>query len=132
MPAEGARERAGQHRTAEQRLDALEDSVAALAHEVRTRRLLVAGGEGEPQIVCEVRHGTAELRLETADGTPPRPALVLYASSAAAGSDRDDGGLGPATGIQLWADGDAVAELDAWCDDAVRWRGRLHIEEGGS
>lgn len=130
MPAEGARERAGQHRTTEQRLAALEDSVDALANQVRTRRLLIAGTDGEPRIVCEVSRGTAELRLEAGDGELPRPAAVLYASNA--NGPGGGSGLGAAAGLQFWADGDAVAELDVWCDEVGRWRGQLHVEEGGS
>jgi len=127
MPEEEP-ENAEQHRTTEQRLSSLEDSVAVMAHEIQTRRLLVAGAPGEPQIVCEVNEGTAELRVEVPPGAHPQPALVLFASAPADGSDRNDAGLGPTTGLQLWADGDAVVELDAWCDDAGRWRGQLHVE----
>jgi hypothetical protein len=127
MPTEGA-----QPTTTEQRLDALEGSVAALAHEIRTRRLLVAGDNGGPQVVCEVSRGIAELRLQAGDGGPSQPTLVLYASGAGEGADPDAAELGPATGLQLWADGDAVVELDAWDAGAGRWGGRLHVEGGGS
>ncbi len=127
MPTEGA-----QPTTTEQRLDALESSVAALAQEIRTRRLLVAGDNGGPQVVCEVSRGVVELRLQAGDGGPSRPALVLYASGAGGGAGPDAPELGPATGLQLWANGDAVVELDAWEAGSGRWRGRLHVEGGGS
>lgn len=117
--------------TTEQRLAALEEAVAALGDEVRTRRLLLTAGDGEPRIVGEVGRGTAELRLEAADGVRPRPAVVLYASHATE-VGRDDTGLGPAAGVQLWADGDAVVELDAWFDEAGRWQGQLHVERDGA
>jgi hypothetical protein len=132
MPGDGTRKNAEQHRTTEQRLASLEGSIAALAHEIQTGRLLIAGAPGDPQIVCEVSDGTAELRVEVPEGARPQPALVLFTSVPAAGSDRDHAGLGPATGLQLWADGDAVVELGAWCDDAGSWRGQLHVEGDGS
>ena len=132
MSEEETLENDEQHRTTEQRLSCLEDSVVALSHEVQTRRLLVAGAPDEPQIVCEVSEGTAELRVEVPAGGHPRPTLVLFASAPTAGSDGNDQGMGPSTGLQLWADGDAVVELDAWCDEAGRWRGQLHVEGDGS
>lgn len=130
MPEGTGRDGAGLNRTTEQRLAALEEAIAALGDEVRTRRLVIARGDAGPRIVGEVGRGTAELRLETADGTRPRPAAVLYASSAPRGPSLD--ALGPAVGLQLWADGDAVVELDAWRDDPGGWIGRLHVEGGGA
>lgn len=132
MPGDGTRESTEQHRTTEQRLSSLEDLVASLTHEVQTGRLLITGAPDEPQIVCEVSNGTAEVRVEVPVDARPQPALVLFASSPAADSDRGDAGLGPAAGLQLWADGDAVVELDAWRDDTGRWRGQLHVEGDGS
>lgn len=128
MPEDGTRENTQQHWTTAQRLSFLEDSVAALTNEIQTRRLLIVGAPDEPQIVCEVNHGTAELRVEVAAGDQPQPAVVLFASGPTVASDRNDAGLGPSTGLQLWGDGDTVVELDAWCDDAGRWRGQLHVE----
>ena len=114
----------------ERRLTALERTVAAMATEVRTGRLTVTDGDGRPRIVATVDHGTAELRLESpGDGhrtADPGVAAVLFATPGGA----ESAGMGPAVGLQLWAGGDAVAELDAWPDESQCWRAGVHVERG--
>ena len=155
MPAGTRRGAAEEGGTFERRLAALEEAVAAMATEVRTRRLVVSAGPGMPRVVAEVVRGTAELRVELPPGGDGvRAATVLFASAAvpaaepgrgragAAGArplgkaagvappDAGDTGLGPGVGLQLWAEGDAVAELDAWPGGTGRWHAQLHLEDG--
>lgn len=154
MPAGTRRDAAGEGGTWERRLAALEEAVATMATEIRTRRLVVSAGRGAPRVVAEVARSTAELRLELPTGRDEAPAAaVLFATAAqeptdtgrggGAGdaaphgsardadprdADLDDVGLGPGVGLQLWAEGNAVAELDAWPDAAARWRPQLHLD----
>ncbi len=130
MPAMGRPEETGDDEGAtEERLAALERAVGALADEVRTRRLVVVDGDGVPRIVGELSRGTAELRLEVpTGGAAASPSVVLYASPAPSGPVPGDMGLGPAVGLQIWADGDAVAELDAWPEEHGAWGAHLHLE----
>lgn len=153
MPAGTRRDTAGGDGTLERRLAALEEVVQAMAAEVRTRRLVVAAGRDAARVVAEVVRGTAELRLELPDGGGgARTAAVLFASpdgpppgaegrtgGAGGGAPHGRGpdgarpraggtGLGAGIGLQLWADGDAVAELDAWPDENGRWRPQLHLD----
>lgn len=114
---------------AERRLAALEEAVAGLGEEVRTRRLVVEGGSGQPRLVGELSRGTVELRLEGSAGGPgPRPAVVLFATPAGDTPAGHEAGLGPAVGLQLWAEGDAIAELDAWPGTGGRWAPHFHLE----
>lgn len=132
MPA-GARPGApGEDGKTEQRLAALEQAVAALGGELRTRRLVVAAGDRGPRIVCEVARGTAEVRVEApAPGDDGTPAVVLFATEGTVGMGGDGSWLDPTVGLQLWAEGDAVGELDAWPDGSGAWRGHLHLEGDG-
>ncbi|MGH9089352.1 MAG: hypothetical protein ACRDYZ_14790 [Acidimicrobiales bacterium] len=98
----------------------------ATPDEVVTRRLRIVDEQGAPRMVAEVVGGTVELRLEVPGAEPGRrSAVVLHASRAPDGSD--EAPLTPLLGLQLWADGDVVAELDAWSDDDGRWRPHLHL-----
>ena len=108
----------------ETRLVAVERTLTHLASEVRTRRLVVDDPSG-PRIVGEVRSGTAELRVESGADAGGQPAVVLYANPA----DRDpvSTGLSAGVGIQLWAGGDTVGELDALPDAHGRWHPHLHL-----
>jgi hypothetical protein len=154
MPAGTRRDAAGEGDALERRLAALEEAVATMATEIRTRRLVVSAGRDAPRVVAEVARSTAELRLELPagrDGPPAAAVLFATASREPAGTgcsggagdvaphgsaqdadprdaDLDDVGLGPGVGLQLWAEGDAVAELDAWPDAAARWRPQLHLD----
>ncbi|MGH9090123.1 MAG: hypothetical protein ACRDZR_01880 [Acidimicrobiales bacterium] len=155
MPAGTRRGAAEQGGTFERRMAALEEAVAAMATEVRTRRLVVSAGPGTPRVVAEVVRDTAELRVELPpDGDGAGAATVLFASGAVpvaepgheragpagvrppgqatgdGSADAGGSGLGPGVGLQLWAEGDAVAELDAWPDGTGRWRAQLHLEDG--
>jgi hypothetical protein len=118
-------------RRIEERLAGVERSQRQLRDEVRTRRLVVTDDGGRERLVAEIRGSTMELRLtarQTGDGS--RPAALLYVTEGRAiGSSRFD--LGPAVGLQLWADGDAVAELDAWPDESGTWHPHLHLGGGG-
>jgi hypothetical protein len=113
------------------RLGDVELALRALRAEVRTRRLVVEGGEGgegTARIVGDVVDGTAELRLELPGGRPGRrSAVVLFATPAGAAGAGGRYGLGPALGLQLWAEGDALCEIDAWPDADGRWRAHLHL-----
>lgn len=104
------------------RLAAVEAALSALAGGVRTRRVEVVDAAGRPCLVAEAGAGAVELRLVSSDGPGHEDsAVVVYASTAGAGPGR-------AVGIQLWADGDVVAELEAWPGEDGRWRPRLRIE----
>lgn len=131
-----AREVDGQRRA----LDVLGRIVGRLARqvvardEVVTRRLTVVDDRGAPRLVAETVGDTTELRLEL-PGTPAgrRSAVVLHATpSPAAGPAGlpEEPALTALLGLQLWAEGDAVAELDAWPDDDGRWRAHLHLVDG--
>ncbi len=101
------------------------------AAEVHTRRLVVADEGGRSQVVVAVEAGTAELRLELPGaGRDARTAVVLFAAPTGAGGAADRYGYGPALGVQLWADGNALAEVDAWPDADGRWRAHFHINGG--
>lgn len=96
--------------------------------EVVARRLTVVDGQGRPRLVAEVAGDTVELRLEVPGGAPGRrSAVVLHASAA---PDLASPSPAPLLGLQLWADGDVVAELDAWPGDDGRWRPHLHLGNG--
>ena len=108
--------------TVEDRVAALEGRAAALEAEVTTRRLVVVDTTGRPRLVAEVRGSTVELRLVV--GSPPGSAQAAHVLVHA--SEGDDG-LGPLLGLQLWAGGDALVELDAWPDAGGRWGPHLHV-----
>jgi hypothetical protein len=99
------------------------------AVEVRTNRLVLEDDDGTPRAVAEVTEGVTEIRIDLPSPSPDRgTAVVLFASPSGGAADRY--GLGPAIGVQLWADGQPVAELDAWPDEDGRWRAHLHINGG--
>ena len=86
----------------------------AAPEEVVTRRLTVVDERGRSRLVAEVVGDTMELRLELPDAPPGRrSAVVVHASPAPAAGPAGLPGepaIVPLLGIQLWADGDAVAE----------------------
>ena len=110
----------------EERLAAVERILAALSGEVSTRRLVVVDEAGRPRLVAEVRGTTVELRLLVGapDGAGSVAQVVLHATEG-------DDSLGPLAGVQLWAHGDAVAELDEWPEEAGRWWAHLHLSVPG-
>jgi hypothetical protein len=80
--------------------------------EIRTRRLVVVDDQGQERVVAQVVWGTAELRV----GLPGTGSeVVLFASPGRHGLD-------PGLGLQLWAGGQSVLELDAWPGPGGRWR----------
>ena len=97
------------------------DGSGGVPGELVCRRLVLVDAVGTPRLVAEVAGDTVELRLQV-PGTPPgrRAAVVLHASRSPA----------PLLGLQLWADGDVVAELDAWPGDDGRWHPSLHLPGG--
>jgi hypothetical protein len=113
----------------EARVTALEGAVLAMTREIRTRRLVVIDGSGTPRVVADATGGTAELRLTTTSGRRQGDAAVVL--HAGAGPDRPLAGsllgLDGLVGVQLWADGDAIAELDAWPGSDGLWRPHLHL-----
>ena len=147
MPAAGRPEGTGNDEGTgmQARLAALEQSVRAMADEIRTRRLVVVDDLGRVRLVTEVVGETAELRLELPGGAPgdratgpddeagsrsgeERAAVVLHATPSTV--DSRGGGLGPAVGIQLWADGDSVVEIDSWPGPDGRWQPHVHLTGG--
>ena len=108
----------------EERLATGERAVAAWGNVVRTRRFVVTDDSGAERIVGEVVNGNAELRIELTGDRPEHSAsVVIYACP-------DPDGLGSAVGVQLWAAGNAVAELNAWPGADGRWRSGVHIDDG--
>ncbi|MHB1583358.1 MAG: hypothetical protein ACYCU7_05195 [Acidimicrobiales bacterium] len=95
-------------------MDAVEERLAALAHELRTGRLVVVGPDGVERIVAEVVHGTAELTVGLGDARPQRTGVVLFAS-------RPTPLTAAGTGLQAWTEGDQRIELAAW-SDGDDWR----------
>lgn len=101
--------------------------------EVRTRRLVVCDDQGHERIVAEVRNGQAQLRLSFVGPSPevqrdgpstvPRATVLVFACPA-------DGDLGPLAGLQVWADGDVVAAVEAWRDGSGPWRAAVHPAPG--
>jgi len=73
---------AGEHEGLGPRLASLERAVAAMAAEIRTRRMVVVDASGSERIVGETRHGTAELRVENAgeDEERGKSAVPTFAS----------------------------------------------------
>jgi hypothetical protein len=147
MPAAGRPEGTGNDEGTgmQARLAALEQSVRAMADEIRTRRLVVVDDLGRVRLVTEVIGETTELRLELPGGAPGdratgpddgaatrsgagRAAVVLHATPSTV--DGPDDGLGPAVGIQLWADGDSVVEIDSWPGPDGRWQPHVHLTGG--
>lgn len=115
-----------------ERLERLEALVGALAVEVRTGRLALVDAAGRERLVATVDEEVVELRI----GAPPPSgredaSVVLFAAAATDGRVGDDRlPLGPAVGIQLWADGDAVVEIDAAPGVDGGWRPHLHLGGG--
>ena len=116
-----------------------------MADEIRTKRLVVVDELGRVRLVTEVVGETTELRLELPGDTPGdratgpddgaasrsgagRAAVVLHATTSTA--EGPDDGLGPAVGIQLWADGDSVVEIDSWPGPDGRWQPHVHLTGG--
>jgi hypothetical protein len=98
--------------------------------EVRTRRLVVCDEDDRERIVAEVRNGQAQVRLSFVGPAPPAgptavgggapsASVVVFACPA-------DGELGPLAGLQVWADGDVVAAIEAWRDGGGPWRAAVH------
>lgn len=83
--------------------------------ELRTRRLVVTDADDNDRIVGEVVGSHAELRLALgAAGAHPEAWLLVYAGT--------DPVLGPAIGVQLWDNGNALAEINAWHAGCGRWQ----------
>jgi hypothetical protein len=106
--------------TVERRLEALEGALSAMAVQVVTRRLVVTDPQGRPRLVAEVNGSTVELRLVVTGASGTDASVVLHASNP-------DADFGPLTGVQIWASGDVVMELDAWPDADGRWRPHAHV-----
>lgn len=112
------------------RLLAAESALAALRREVRTRRLAVCDADGRERIVADVVDGQAHLRLAfvddrqaaVTDGAASTAAVLVFACPA-----HDD--LGPLAGVQVWAEGDVVAAVEAWQDGTGPWRSALHTSD---
>ena len=95
--------------------------------EVRTRRLVVLDRQDRERIVGEVVDGVAEVRMNLpAAINAPRTGLLLFTHPG-------DGAFqfGPAIGVQLWVDGDAVMELTLGRDDSGGWTPGVMLENRG-
>jgi hypothetical protein len=102
----------------------VEAALASLSSEIRTGRLIIGEETYPSRIVAEVSSGRGELRIEaapSADG--PQTSVILFAYA-------DGNDLGPGAGVQLWANGDAIAELNAWSDDQTHWCSSVTTTEG--
>lgn len=98
----------------------IDDQVAAVLAEVRTRRLVVVDDHGDERIVGEVVNGQAELRVQLRSPTGRSTAVLLYAAP-----DGDTTPPGPGLGLQLWAEGGARVEVNLWAD-GDRWLSEIH------
>lgn len=101
--------------TVETRLEQLEAVIAALAIELRTQRLVVTDEVGNERIVGEVVGGHAELQLVMPGSQPLEGTAVTLFSML---GDED---APPGVGLQLWADGNALLEINAWRDNQGNW-----------
>ncbi len=130
------------------RLERAEAVIAALAAEVRTRRLVVCDDAGDERIVADVAGGHAQvcvvaghLRHATtprspgasppavlpgpecgcvqADGTPPTTEVVMFAAPGHTG-------MGPLAGVQIWAEGAVIATIEVGADGVGGWHGVVH------
>lgn len=117
----------------EARLRAVEAALSTFGAEVRTQRLAVCDPDGHERIVAEVGSGQAQLRLSFVARGGPGQGLPSHRSPAATTASvvvfacpaQDD--LGPLAGLQVWADGDVVAALEAWQDPTGPWRSVVHV-----
>lgn len=75
------------------------------------------------RIVAEVVDQQALLRVMLAGPGRPQEAVVLYAAPHDGAGD-----IGPSLGVQLWADGDAHAEINL-CKEHGRWTTETFIED---
>lgn len=97
----------------EGRVRRMEETVAGLGREVRTRRLVIVDRRDDERIVGEVEPGgVAELRLDL-PGRPQgnRTSVLLFSNPGTPVYD-----LPPGTGVHLWLDGEAVEEFDVWLE----------------
>ncbi len=121
------------------RLSAVEERLASLSSELRTRRLVVTGEDGSARLVAEVVANVLELRAELQAELPGPSGQPPDGCPAGA----DGGGAHPATGqrcsrgtvlifanpgqadlahgvgLQVWGDGDLVRELSWWADESA-------------
>lgn len=87
------------------RVDALERSLAHQADEIRTRRLVVVGPDGDERIATDVGEQFAELRLGIG-GRRRRLDVVLVAAR-----EPPDARGTTIAGLEVWLDGDHVGGL---------------------
>jgi len=81
--------------------------------ELRVRRLVVVDEHDRPCVVAEVTHGQATVRLLVPDAAPgERVSIELFARPGDRTDPEDEPGRG--VGLQLCADGNLVASIDAW------------------
>lgn len=89
------------------RVALLEEALGRLHREIRTKRLAVLDEAGGERIVAEVTDGVAVLHLRLPGESAVGDGLVLFA--ARAGED-----LPPASGLQLWGEGEVRRHLEWW------------------
>jgi len=97
--------------------------------ELRVRRLVVVDEHDRPCVVAEVTHGQATVRLLVPDAAPgERVSIELFARPGDRTDPEDEPGRG--VGLQLCADGNLVASIDAW-DMGGHWTAAQFAEESG-
>ena len=97
----------------EDRVQRMEETVAGMGREVRTRRLVIVDHQDDERIVGEVEPGgVAELRLDL-PGRPVgnRTSVLLFSNPGTPVYELPSG-----TGVHLWLDGDAIKEFDVWLE----------------
>ena len=109
----------------ERRLAGIESSLARLAREVRTGRLVLVDAAGNERLVAQVIGPVAELRLDLPGATyGRRSSVVLFGA-------QPHGEQGAGVGLQLWTDGNLIGELAAWQQDDGVWRSDLWFDDPG-
>ena len=96
----------------------------AVVDELRVRRLAVVDEQGAERIVGQVVDGRVTLEVVLADRGRGRSSVLLFAAP------QDLAGLGPGLGLQVWADGNAVVEINVW-DDGEGWLSELYSDRDG-
>lgn len=98
------------------RVQRMEETLAGMGQEVRTRRLVVVDHQDDERIVGEVEPGgVAELRLDL-PGRPRgnRTSVMLFSNLGTPVYD-----LPPGVGVHLWLDGEPINEFDIWLEADV-------------
>jgi hypothetical protein len=102
------------------RLDGIEEQVAALGKELRTRRLVVTAEDGSERLVVELVAGVLELRAElppAASAAAAAPGARSRRSAVLIFANPGQADLAGGVGLQVWGGGDLVRDLSWWEDE---------------